>query len=63
MHSYNEHPWPKPWFDFCRINVFPRSVVEGTHSESKVAFPKKFTRDFVDHMGPRAIGVFDWAGF
>ena len=48
---------------FGRGDVFSRSVVEGTHSRSNVALPTKFTRDFVDHMGPHAIGVFDSAGF
>ena len=43
--------------------MFSRSVVEGTHSGSNVALPTKFTRDFINHMGPRAIDVFDWAGF
>ena len=45
---------------FGRGDVFSRSVVEGTHSGSNVALPAKFTRDLVDHMGPCAIGVFDW---
>ena len=59
MHSYNEHPWPI----FGRGDVLSRSVMEGTHSGSNVALPAKFTRDLADHMGPFAIGVFDWAGF
>ena len=48
---------------FGGSDVFSRSVVESTNSGSNVALTAKFTRDFVNHMGPRAIGVFDWAGF
>ena len=48
---------------FGGSDVFSRSVVEGTHSGSKVAFPTNLPRDFVNHISPRAIGVFDWSGF